>query len=46
MFGRKVPMPTVWAPSSRHLELVDSDHLEELALCPPLLQGPQKLEQP
>lgn len=32
-------------PGSRHLQLVNSDHVEELSLCPPLLQGPQKLKQ-
>lgn len=32
-------------PGSRHLQLVDGDHLEGLPLGPPLRQGPQKLDQ-
>lgn len=32
-------------PGSRHLQLVNSDQPGEISLCPPLLQGPQKLKQ-
>lgn len=32
-------------PGSRHLQLLNSDHLEELSLCPPLPQEPHKIQQ-
>lgn len=32
-------------PGSRHLQLINSDHVEELSLCPSLLQRLHKMKQ-